>query len=400
MNMKTDQEIINEFCKTRNHANHTMQNYKSIFKLYTQFQGKSLYELIQEAEQEELDRIRWKDRKLRERLINFRQYLYDNYLYTTAHTQLFRIFTLYRFYEIELQPLPYVSTKQLQHATPITYHDLPDKEIISNALQISNPLLTAIILFMSSSGTAKAETLNLTIQNFTKSLSTYTSNQDIYGIITELKDKNNIIPLFKILRKKTNEYYYTFCSPEATEAIFDYLLTRKDKLKPESKLFKISGVHLTKKFIRINERLGLGKKGTYGRFRSHMLRKYHASTLKDNENKLSIQDIDFLQGRSDSKTRKSYFMTNEEKLRLRYAESMNNITINKKYNVIADYETLSLHVEEYDAEEEIKPLQTQTIELKKENEKLLEENNNMKENIKVEARKVFEDILKENGIKL
>ena len=399
MNMKTDEEILTLLSTMRNHSQSTKNAYRSTIKIYTTFQKQTLDELLKEAKKEQKEKIEWTDRKLRTRLINFRQYLYDNYLYSAASSHLRRILTMYTTFELELHKLPYISNKQVQQSVPLTYHDLPDREIIQKALEISSPLMKAIILFISSSGTARAEMLSITIADFIESLKGYTNETDIHKIISDLKDRNYIIPTFKLQRKKVNEYYYTFCSPEATTAIFNYLLTRK-KLKNNARLFKTNIRYLNDRFAEINNTLRLGKKGTYNRFRSHMLRKYHSTTLKDCDNKLSVQDIEFLQGRSDSKTRRSYFMTNEEKLRLRYAESMNDITINQKYNVIADYETLSLHIEEYNPEEEIKPLKQQTIDLKKENQKLVQENTEMKENIKVEARKVFEDILKENGIQL
>ena len=397
--MKTNEEILAHFCRMRNHSPSTLSGYRGSIKIYTDFQGKSLHELLEEAEQEEIQRVRWKDKKLKQRLIRFREYLYNKYLYSTAKTHLKRIVTIYTTFELELQPLPYISTKQVRYPTPLSYHDFPDREVIRKTLEIASPLMKAIILFISSSGTGRAELLNIKIQDFIEALYEYTNETDIHKIIIDLKDRNDIIPIFKLRRKKVNEYYYTFCSPEATSAIFNYLLTRQT-LPLDGRLFKTNTRYLDTLFGELNDTLGLGKKGTYNRFRSHMLRKYHATTLDDCDNKLTIQDIDFLQGRSDSKTRRSYFMKNEKRLKLRYAESMNDITINQKYTVLADYETLSLHVEEYDAETEIKPLKQQTIELKKENEKLLEENTEIKENIQVEARKVFEDILKENGIKL
>lgn len=397
--METDMEILNHLAKTRNHSQRTKADYKSTTHIYTQFNQLSLIDLIKEAEYEEEQGIRWKDRKIKKRLSKFREYCYDNYMCASAKSHMQRIQTIYRFFEIELQPLMYMSTKQIKLPVPLIYGDLPDKEVIREALNISTPLMSAIILFMSSSGTARAETLSITIGDFIESVNEYVYVADINEVILELKQRNDIIPMFKLKRKKINEYYYTFCSPEATDAIIEYLLTREDKVKLESQLFKIHPVSLTKLFININNKLGLGKKGTYNRFRSHMLRKYHSTTLDDCDNKLTIQDIDFLQGRSDSKTRRSYFMKNEKRLKMRYAESMNDITINKKYKVSTDYETLSLHVTE-SMGEEIKPVKAQNIDLKKENQKLIEENTNLKNNLKKELRKIFEDILEEKGLHL
>ena len=83
--------------------------------------------------------------------------------------------------------------------------------------------MRAFVLFMSSSGCARQETLNITIQDFIEATKEYHASNDIYEIINELKGRKDIIPIFKLKRQKTNEYYHTFCSPEATCEIFHYL---------------------------------------------------------------------------------------------------------------------------------------------------------------------------------
>lgn len=400
MIMRSDEEIINQIIEDRNLAPSTTRGYKAALKLYTNFNQMSISELINEAETEENERIRWKNRKIRQRLINFRAYLYDKYLYSTAQSHLHKVRSVYKYFDIELQPLPYTSTKQLNHSPPLTYRDLPTKEIIQQSLKVSTPLMRAVILFISSSGTARAETISLSINDFILSVQDYTSETDIYELINILDKRNDIIPSFKLRRRKVNEYYYTFCSPEATTAIIDYLKTRKDLLGPDSKLFKINVKYLSELFGDLNNHLGLGKKSTFNRLRTHMLRKYHASSLSQHGSKLSDNDIDFLQGRSDSKTRRSYFFNDERVLKLKYAESMNAVTINKTYDVTVDYDSLDLVVEEYDPDKVITPLKTQAVELKKENQLLKEENLKIREEIQSEARKVFEDILRENNIRL
>jgi len=401
MIMKKDNEIINQISRDRNYAENTKTGYRHSLNLYTTFNSMSISELINEAEYEEKEKIRWKDRKIRQRLINFRAYLLDRYLYGTAQIHLARIKTVYKYFDIELQELPYISTKQCHHPTPLTYRDLPTKEIIRQALKVSNPLMRAVILFISSSGTARAETLGLTINDFILSLQDYTHETNIYEVIKLLDERNDIIPSIKLRRNKVNEYYYTFCSPEATTAIIDYLKTRKDLLGPDSKLFKVNITYLSGLFFEMNEHLGLGKKSTHNRFRIHMLRKYHATYLKvHNRNVLTEKDIDFLQGRSDQKTRRSYFFEDERKLKLQYAEAMNAVTINKTYEVTTDYDNMELVVEEYDPEKVVKPLQSEIVSLKKDNFELLEENKRIKEDFREEAKKLLDELLSENNIKL
>ena len=398
MSMK-NKEILEEISIARNYADRTIKGYNTVINNYTSFQGMSMWELIKEAEEEEEKGIRWKHRKLKQRLLDYRQYCLDNYLLTTAQSNMVKVRSIYRYYEIEIQPLPYVSLKQATLPTPLSYNDIPTREVLDQAIKMSDPLLRAVIFFISSSGCGRAETLNITIEDFIDSVQEYTHQTDIYKVINELVQRNDIIPLFKLKRQKTNQFYYTFCSPEATTSILDYLLTRKDLLTPNKRLFKIDKKYLSDKMGMLNNQLGLGKRGGFNRLRCHMLRKYHATNLSNEENTLTEIDIDFLQGRSDSRTRQSYFFTDEKKLKIRYAQSMNAVTIYNRYNVLVDSNN-DLFVEVYDPHEEIVPLQEKVVQLGKENSLLRSENKQIREELKAEARKVFEELLRENNIEL
>ena len=129
------------------------------------------------------------------------------------------------------------------------------------------------------------------------------------------------------MRQKTQKYYITYCSPEAVVAINHHLLQRQN-LTLESKLFKIHEDYFNQQFIKINNELGLGKVGNYNRFRSHMLRKYHASTLYNNG--MSLDKVNDLQGKSKSRTDSVYFMTNPEDLKQDYIEHLPALMIMKE----------------------------------------------------------------------
>ena len=81
---------------------------------------------------------------------------------------------------------------------------MPDKKIIREAFKIASPLMKAIILFSCSSGCARAETLSLTVGDYIDALSEYLPNRkrDIYEIIDYLYETKDIIPTFRLLRKK------------------------------------------------------------------------------------------------------------------------------------------------------------------------------------------------------
>lgn len=326
MNSK-DKEIMNGFIKVRNLNKRTVYGYNNVIKLYTNFNNMSLSELLKEAEKDEEKGIRWKNRKIKMRLLNFRVFLQNNYLISTVKVHFQRILTIYRHFEIEIHNLPQINLKNANKLKPIMFEDLPTKEIIKDAINITNPIMQAIILFISSSGCARQETLNITIQDFIDATREYHDSEDIYEIITILIKRDDVVPTFKLKRQKTNKFYYTFCSPEAVTYILNYLIISKRKLKNEDKLFKTNLDYLNNYFNEINESLNLGKVRKYNRFRSHMLRKFHASILYNHENGLSLEEIDALQGRGKNNTHASYFMENPKNLKEKYINSLKSILI-------------------------------------------------------------------------
>lgn len=110
--MKTDKELLQDFTTTRNLKPTTIESYTIFIKNYTKQQGASMVELIKEAENEEEQGIRWKHRTLKKRLIQYRTYLYQNYMSSTAKVMFSKILTIYKHYEIEIHDLPKLSVKK------------------------------------------------------------------------------------------------------------------------------------------------------------------------------------------------------------------------------------------------------------------------------------------------
>ncbi len=363
MKRQTNMEILNEFAIERSLSEGSINLYKSTLKKYCQVQGMDLYELLEEADKEEEDGIRLKKRTLKSRLIKFRKHLIDTVSSKTVKTYMSRILTFYRTYEIEIPPLPKINTKRLMEYPPVYFKDLPDKEIIKEALNISTPQVKAIILFQTSSGCARKETLNLKVKDFLEACEEYYNKEDFSSLIELLfyLKQQTLVPTFKIVRQKTNKPYYTFCSPEASKAICNFLITREN-LNPEDQLFKMNEVTYITNFEKINDTLHLGKVGAYNRFRGHMLRKFHASHLYQGENHLTLDEVDALQGRTRGGSRDSYFMDDTDVLKKRYIECMGNILINSdvEYVTLDDEESVKLLTESY---EEIARLKSEKKEI-------------------------------------
>jgi len=360
--IKNDSDLLKDFVITRNLKPITKKTYNTSIQLYTGFNKLSFVSLIKEAEEEENQGIRWKYRKIKQRLLKFRNYLTVHYKKNYVKITLSRIITVYKHYEIEIHDLPPQSSKNHNESAPITFNDLPDKKIIQRALRRSDPLMKAIILFMSSSGCARRETLNLTIEDFINATRDYHDSNDINEIIQMLKSRNDIIPTFKLKRQKTNKYYFTFCSPEATKQILKYLQKRKD-LTPEDKVFNIHTETFSRNFTKINNKLKLGKVGTYNRFRSHMLRKYHATRLRNDG--MDITDINAMQGKTKNSVDESYFFEDPNKLKEKYIKHLSAITVLSKRTKrkIKPAEVIKLEIENKKLRDEIKLLNEKIIDL-------------------------------------
>ena len=352
-------ELLDEIHIVRNHSEATKRAYRNAVNKYTAFCGMALEELLEEAEAEEDKGIKWKKRKLKRRLLSYRQYLLDNYCFNTTHLFFYPIIFIYKYYEIEIIDLPKINKKGIKTPEPIQFKDLPDKEIIRKAINIATPTMKPILYFMASSGCARRETLNLTIGDYVKSLSDYTTKTNIYDIINEVGCDCNVVPTFNVLRQKTGKYYTTYCTPEAVNAINLYLLDREDRLTDDRPLFKIDPFYFNLKFIEMNNKLELGKVGNYNRLRSHMLRKFHASALYNDG--MSLDKVNDLQGKAKNKTDASYFMTNPDDLKYEYIKHISAVTINK------EVEKLSIKSPEFlQIENENQSLRSELQEMRKE----------------------------------
>lgn len=193
-----------------------------------------------------------------------------------------------------------------------------------------------------SSGTASNETTNLKIQDFINATKEYHHSSNITEILKELENQKDIIPIFELIRIKTDYLYYTCCSPEATMAIVKFLKTRPN-LKNEERLFDITNYGLRNFFGRLNDNNKLGKIGHLRFFHSHTLRKFHATIIED------VNLANALQGRKSNPITESYFKKNPKRLRDRYIEHLNKLMINRveTFNIVSEeYKKLKIELDE------------------------------------------------------
>ena len=343
--------MLNKFFKEKGLSESTKAHYKAAVKIYQELTGKTLTELLEEAEIEEEKRIRWKHRSVKTYLIDFRNYLYENKSEGTVIQYLSDIKAIYKHYEIELQDLPTYNSKQIDKTYEKKFEDVLTKDELVQVYYSCNNVCKCIVLFAMSSGISKKDLLNLKVSNFINACAEFITEKELRDQLKELKSQT-VIPCFIGKRAKTKTSYTTFCSPEASEHIIHYLLDRDasirqeydeaedkeglpTKLELDDDLFKISYSRLYRIFREINYALGLGKVGKATKFRCHQLRTFHASTLLNCKcSNFSEQEIDALQGRKKSQTRRAYLIDSKTKLYDKYIACVDELMLFKSIHEV------------------------------------------------------------------
>ncbi len=347
--------LVREYVATRGLSKSSYYSLKYSLAHYCKFQGKNLEELIDEADEEEEKGVRWKKSKLKKRLTNYMNFCKETMTINSAKHYFKMVKLFYHHHDIQIHKLPPLNEKNAKIRAPIRTQDLPTREILQQAVEIAEPLMKALILFLASSGMSKVDARGLTIQNFLDATIKYhDKDDDLKTAIAKMKEYDGyLIPTWHNRRSKTKKYFITFNTDEATRYIIAYLELRNEKLKscpdngqtelqPNDKLFKISSHYFTIKFAQLNDALGLGtvggkpEEGIKGcnRLRGHMLRKYHATNLK--KHGMDSYSINTMQGKSNGAVNDVYFFADEETLLKEYMDAIEGVLIMtdvKEYNV-------------------------------------------------------------------
>ena len=379
MNIKEDPHLI-DFLENRHLKPASIDQYTRQLKQYCKFTKKTPTELIEEAEDEEEERIRMKNRKIKKYLQQYVQHLKaenksPNYITNCMGT----IKTFYREFEIEL---PHLRCNIHDEDKLITIKDIPTKEDIKKVLKYANLRYTAIIKLMMSSGMGQAEVRHLTIDDYLKAHEiTNFDMSDIDGLMQLLQEKENNIPIWSIRRIKTGMPYITFSSPESNRAINAFLedKIRKETISKEDILFGFEGNVMKAKsvsmyFSRLNDTAGFGWYGRQRFFRSHSLRKFFASTLKNNG--FDSLDSEWLIGHKVSKMTEAYIKPDIYRLKKDYLDVLPYLSIEKIKTVTIE-------------SDEVKGIKD---ELQKEREARLNSEERIKEEVYKEFGWIFEGL--------
>lgn len=369
--LKDDPFVIDFFNKIEASEN-TQKMYRQALKYYTKIAKKTPEELILEAESETREGKLMREQRLNQYLTAFKKFIDEkNFAPKSKNVFISGVKTFYKTYDIQIPS--HVKTRKAQPLRENAINGFLRKETIVKMLTNAASLRDkAIILAMVSSGMAMNEVRNLRINDF----------KDI--------DTQGIARLFLSRQKVADvvEPYYTFLSPEAVEAIRNYLEERQrakiTEIKGDEDYLFINyqnGEQLNERmfhyiFQQLGVKLGyITKTVRYGvnPLSSHKLRKYYSNTLK-NEEVVDEGFVDYTMGHVTPAVQKAYHQLDPERLKAKYIKTLPYLTFlrtvkplvveSEGYKKLRE-ENEALKVQIYSQGDRIESKDSETAELRK-----------------------------------
>lgn len=338
-------EIFNDFVAERNLTNKgTIGGYLTILTGYCDYYSMSLEELIEEAEQEEEKGVRLGKRKVKKRLIEYRNHLFKKgFSNKTVRSKMSNLVYFYVCVDIEVPPLPKTS---VPYDRGISFDEVPKKEHVKKAIEtITSIKNRALFFFCMTSLSGSAEAREFTVEEYIRGVKGFPDNKDIsdidiYQVLDEVEKEINeaietpqnqnesIIPVFHFVRVKKKRDYFTCITPEANQYIINYLKTREG-LTLEDKVFDYSRKSLINAFQSVNDKNNWGwvNRNRQRFFTSHQLRRLGANLIEDE------RLVNQISGRKFDATTEAYFKRDKTKIRKEYFKWLDELTIYQKYRV-------------------------------------------------------------------
>ena len=264
-----DQELVDDWFNHINAKEGTQRLYSIAISKYIAFHDMTLSELLEEAEDDTVKMVIPRKRRIKGRITDFRISL-EGKSDNTKHNYVSAVRSFYKAMDVELPSgKRYGTTSILEENRFLGM----ERSEIKRVLKYANVRDKAITLLIASSGSAAEELTNLTREDFLNGL-----------------DHANGICIFYIRREKTGGDYHTYCSPEASAAIQEYLNTREDDLpwlfvgfvKENNQIVKLTPNAVAGIFRRLSVKTGNeGEFGFFNKIRAHNFRKFFRTTMME-----------------------------------------------------------------------------------------------------------------------
>ena len=241
----------------------TMNQYIYSLNKFTQFVGKSLSEILQEAKDDYDNKVFPDDGTVYKYLTTFQMSLIEEGLSgTTRSGILAKVKNFYKSFFIPVNPR---IAREKEHRLKksledvITIHDV--EKLFYNAPINFKPVLLCLF----SSGLRVNDLLKMDCRDFVKSMKYFSKETEINKLLDDLKPRiydDNLVAVVHNITMKTKKSHYTFFSPQAVRWIVLSLLNSTRELNNDSPLFvnKIGGklryTSAERMLIEIREELG------------------------------------------------------------------------------------------------------------------------------------------------
>ena len=264
-----DKELIEDWFNHINAKEGTRRLYNIAISKYMQYHDMSLSDLLHEAEEDIVKGIIPRKRSIKGRIIDFRNSL-EGKSDNTKHNYVSAVRSFFKSMDVQLPDNKRYEKTAILEENRFTGMERSE---IKRVLKHTGVRGKAIILLIASSGTAAKELTKLTKDDFFNGL-----------------DRETGICTFFIRRKKTGGDYHTYCSPEASAAIQEYLNTRTDDLpwlfvayiKEKNQTVQLTTNAVTGIFRRLSVKTGNeGEYGFFNKIRSHNFRKFFKTTMTE-----------------------------------------------------------------------------------------------------------------------
>lgn len=350
-----NEPTIARWLKRINKRPKTEKAYLLGFQKYVDFTGLSPAELLAEAKTETRENVDLDERAIVNRRIDFREYL-ETKTTLAPNSVLSAMNAVKSFYSSAyLNPpkllgsnVARVKEENVEHIT---------KEDIYELLKNCDILEKAIVLVGISSGLSASDIMDLKIR-----------------IIKNGYDPETGITTLPLTRIKTGVKFVTFLTPEASQAVWDYLKFRNKETTPKQhvrsdddylfiirkispkydkddpsteELRKFTENAYTRMFARLAEKCQKVNLKGFNTIRSHNLRKFFNTTLRNAG--FDFQFVDYMMGHKPDNVDGAYLKVDTQELKRRYLSCVPHLTINKALAAVDSPEYKEM-VGKYEAE--------------------------------------------------
>jgi integrase len=337
-----DEDIYQEWFTKKNLSKGTRRTYMVAIESYKKYTGKSLSELIDEAEEEEDKSLRMRKRKINKYIIGFKAHLEDSGLAPgSIKNKMSAVISLYQSFEIQT---PQINLPKGDICLEKNYNTPPTREEIQSMINVSDARDAAIIYTMALTGLASKEIRNITVRKYLESAEK-AINRDLDSIedLFEYEDEilGEVLTL-DIVREKVHYRHQTFIPPETNRAIISYIKWRHNNRNAKRHITDLDGkLFITKSGMPMS-RTGVGNsirrrgkqagfkskgEGAYRYWRPHSLRKYFISTIINNTGNHILAD--YLAGHKIDDVKRAYWHADPEALKDDYLKVLPYLSIDK-----------------------------------------------------------------------